>query len=247
MDIILFLLSCLICYMISSAIHELGHIITGLFQNFKFYLFVVGPLGIRRDSDDKIKIYFEKNLSLWGGIGATVPQNDHKNNFKRFGRVLLGGPITSIIMGILFLPIGIFTDSTFLLLIGAMTFGMGIACLIPARNGAFYTDGGRWLRMHKNEETRNVEMAIWNLTQNLIIYNGYAQLDLIEILVLVENHDIRTRYLGHYYAYHYYLTLQDIENATVHKKLIEELKSKVPKQMVNLFQLNQSAIENSTV
>lgn len=233
-----FILYAILSFILSSSIHELGHIITGLTQGFKFYLFVAGPFGFKRNDKDKIVFYIEKDISLWGGLGATIPQNDDINNFKKFARVLLGGPITSIVVGIICLPIAIITKGLFLMLLGGMAISMGIACLIPARNGAFYTDGGRWLRMHKNESTRNVELAIWNLTQSAIINGNHKKLNYDEIKLLINDVDARTQYLGHFYAYYLYKDNNDLESCEKEKAELENLKTKVPKQVVSMFKTN---------
>ena len=235
MEILIKVLSAIICFMISSTVHELGHIMVGLKEGFKFYLLIVGPFGLKRNENDKIIFYIEKDISLWGGLGATVPTNDNNDNYKKFGRVLLGGPITSLIFGAIWLPLGIITKNTFLLLLGAMPLSMGVACLIPLRNGAFYTDGGRWLRMHKNGKTKAVEMAIWNLTEKAIIQGNYAKANFDKIMILINDEDIRTKYLGHYYAYCFYKDNKDTFNIENEKAELERLKGKVPKQMATMF------------
>jgi len=234
-EILLLILYVIVGFIISSSVHELGHILVGLTQGFKFYLFIVGPFGINRKENDKITFYIEKNASLWGGLGATIPVNEDSNNFKKFGRVLLGGPISSLIFGALCLVLGLNIDNKFLGLTGAMALGMGVACLIPARNGAFYTDGGRWLRMHKKPETKVVEIAIWNITQSSIIKGNYFDANIEDIEVLIKDKDLRTKYLGHYYAYYYYKDHNDFNRSEKEKSEIEGLKHKVPKQMVSMF------------
>lgn len=233
----LFILCAILSFIVSSAVHELGHILIGLKEGFKFYLLIAGPFGLKRNDKDKIVFYIEKNISLWGGLSVTIPENENENNFKKFGHVLLGGPVTSLIFGTVWLIIAIITKNIFLLLFGAMPISMGIACLIPARTGVFYTDGGRWLRMHKNENTRAVEIAIWNLTQNYIIQGNYKKANYDQIMILINDKDVRTKYLGHYYAYNFYKDNNDIPNIDKEKSELESLKGKVPKQMVSMFDI----------
>jgi len=234
-EILLFVVYAIVGFIISSSVHELGHILVGQIQGFKFYLFIVGPFGFKRNENDKITFFIEKDISLWGGLGATIPVNEDSNNFKKFGRVLLGGPISSMIFGMVCLVWGLNIDNKFLVLTGAMALGMGTACLIPARNGAFYTDGGRWLRMHKDPETKAVEIAIWNITQSSIIRGNYLDVNIEDIEILIKNKDIRTKYLGHYYAYYYYKDINDLSGAEREKSIIESLKNKLPKQMITMF------------
>ena len=46
-------------------VHELGHLIAGLVQGFRFELFVVGPLGIRREEEKTLK---EQNVEAQEAI-----------------------------------------------------------------------------------------------------------------------------------------------------------------------------------
>ncbi|MGE5652744.1 MAG: hypothetical protein ACM3ZQ_00565 [Bacillota bacterium] len=241
MDIINFILTSVLCFIISSTVHELGHLLMGLAQGFRFYLLIVGPFGLKRDEDDKVVLYLEKNLSLWGGIGATVPQRDDSGNFRRFGRVLLAGPIASLLFGVFWLPFGIRTDNVFFWLLGAMPLAMGAACLIPSRNGAFYSDGGRWLRM-RNESTRAQEVAIWSINQSAILHGGYAKVDLVQIGVLINDSDQRTAYLGHYYAYCHYRDISDTNRMEIECAELARLKTSVPKQMAVMFNTDKATI-----
>ncbi len=227
--------------MISSAVHELGHILMGLREGFKFHLFVAGPFGLKRDENDKIVFYLEKDLSLWGGIGATVPTDAHEDNYKKFGRVLLAGPLASLVFGAFWLPLGIINNNMFMVLLGAMPISMGVISLIPLRNGAFYTDGGRWLRMHKNEKTKAVEVALWNLTQEAIVQGTYANANLDDVLILKNDDDVRTKYVGHYYAYSHYRDNRDTANLAKEKAALENLQGQVPKQMVSMFRFDQGS------
>ena len=238
MDVLIFIIFAIISFILASATHELGHVLTGLMVGFKFHLFVAGPLGVKRDENDRVVIYIEKDISLWGGIAATLPKEAEQGNYKRFGRVLLGGPLASIVFGMVSLIPGVLIDQIFLILFGAMSIGIGTVSLIPMRNGAFYTDGGRWLRMHKNESTKAVEMAIWNLTQNAVIQGNYINANLDEILILKNDRDARTQYLGHYFAYQFYKDNQDSENLEREKGALVGLRGKVPKQMVSMFKVD---------
>jgi hypothetical protein len=238
-DILVFLVSFLVCFIISSLVHEMGHILTGLLQGFKFHVLVAGPLGLKRDQNDRIVLYLEKDASLWGGLGATIPTTEHEDNYKKFGRILLGGPVASIIFGAIWLPLGIIQENVFFLLLGAMPMSMGIVSLIPMRNGAFYTDGGRWLRMYKNEKTKAVEVAVWNLTQQAIIQGSFEKANRNAIMILINDEDIRTKYIGHYYAFCHYRDTKDVQNMEQEKAELEKLKGKVPNQMVSMFDVDQ--------
>ena len=63
-------------YFMSTIIHELGHVVCGLINRWKFYMLVVGPFKLYREDNDLnkgIKFGIEKNPALWGGCGGTFP------------------------------------------------------------------------------------------------------------------------------------------------------------------------------
>lgn len=49
MLIIKLILTFIVGYFIAGIVHELGHVIVGLIQGFRFYMLVVGPIGIVKD------------------------------------------------------------------------------------------------------------------------------------------------------------------------------------------------------
>lgn len=237
MELLILVLLAIVSFLVASAVHELGHVLVGLIAGFKFYLFVAGPLGLKRNEDDRVVFYIEKDHSLWGGISATLPTGEEQENYQKFGWVLLGGPLASIVTGSIGLLAGNVGEVNFLLLFGLMSLGMGIVSLIPMRNGAFFTDGGRWLRMHKNEETKAVEIAIWNITQTSIVSGGFASVKLDDIALLQQDRDVRMQFVGHYFAYHFFKDHQDFDQAEAQKTILCGLKDQVPKQMVTLFKV----------
>jgi hypothetical protein len=220
-------------------VHEIGHVLIGLKEGFDFALFVVGPFGLKKNEAGKIVFYIEKDPSLWGGVAATVPKDKNENNYKKFGRVLLAGPIASFLFGALCLPFGIMTDNMFLSLLGYMPLAMGLVTILPLRNGAFYSDGGRWLRMNKWESTRAVEMATWNIIQETFVNKKLSDSNLNDIKVLTSDDDYRTQYVGHYFAHTYYKEVNDKVKMKETVNTMDGLKGKVSKQMVTLYGVNK--------
>jgi len=234
-EILLLILLCIPCYVIAASFHELGHVIAGLLSGFRFYLLVVGPIGLKRNSDNKISFYIEKNTALWGGISGTLPQDNNDKNYDAFAKVLLAGPISSIVFSVIFIPIGLSTGYRFFILVGAMALGMGVMCLIPMRSGCFYSDGGRWLRIHRKGQDGLVEMAIWNITQTWVINNNFLGINLKDTEVLKNDKDLRFQYLGCYYNYNYYKENNDFLSAEKEKDLIKELLGKIPNSFAKMY------------
>lgn len=171
------------------AIHELGHLIVGLINGFRFELFVVGPLGIKRENN-KVKIYLNKNIGYYGGIAATSPIDEDKNNAKKFAQVLLAGPIASFIFALIcFLivsligkPLGIIFYAG-----GAISIAIFLATTIPSRTGMFFTDRKRYQRLVNPGKDQQVELAILNLMGRYSKDNSYKNVDKNDINVLVSD------------------------------------------------------------
>lgn len=81
MEIIIYIVGALICYLVSTMIHEMGHVACGLLHHWKLYMLVVGPVKLYRETmDSKLKIGIEKNPILWCGVGGTLPQKESEEN-----------------------------------------------------------------------------------------------------------------------------------------------------------------------
>ena len=124
-------------------VHELGHLITGILQGFRFELFVVGPLGIKRENN-KTKVYLNKNLAHYGGLASNVPVNDHPENSRKLAFICLAGPVASIllaaILGILHFPFDF--QFSHILLIGALaSAGIFLVTTIPGKQGCSLPTG----------------------------------------------------------------------------------------------------------
>lgn len=150
MEIIILFVSVIVCYLVSAMIHEMGHVVCGLFHHWKLYMLVVGPIKFYRESmDSKLKIGIEKNPILWAGVGGTLPQKESDENVKVWGKILLAGPLTSILFGILMLPVVIIIKNVIVLMLCLMPIAMGVMCIIPMKmkTGILYNDGTRYKRL----------------------------------------------------------------------------------------------------
>jgi len=234
MEVAIYILIAILCYLISGLVHELGHVIVGLANGWKFYLLVIGPLGIKTDDKGKIKVYFEKQMVMWGGVGGTLPQNTNVDNIKIWSNVLLGGPLASIVMGVVFLPLGIITKNIVLLLLGAMPLGMGIMCALPLpiKTGILFTDGGRWSRLHKGGQEADEEIALFKLTENEFIGGDFLNNDLKSIESLIKSKEMNIQYYGYYYEYHYYKSRNNEENMELAVRNMEKIRIKVSSLIV---------------
>ena len=225
-------------YFMSTIIHELGHVVCGLINRWKFYMLVVGPFKLYREDNDLnkgIKFGIEKNPALWGGCGGTFPARVDENITKVFARILIAGPAASILLGIISIVLFIFTGSDLVAMIGMIAFGEGIACALPMniKTGILYNDGTRFKRIIKGGKEAEEERAIITLVINEALYgeDNIYQKELID--VLTDSDDASFRYYGYYYLYQLALS----EGNEIEKKKIrqeaEKIKDRVSKYVVS--------------
>lgn len=107
---------------------------------------------------------------MWGGVGGTIPPKADENNIYVYGKILLAGPLFSVICGVFSIILFLLYQHVFFLIWGLMCFGMGFMCLIPIklRTGIYYNDGTRFLRIKRNGQTKYEETEIWNVIEKYI-------------------------------------------------------------------------------
>ena len=227
-------------------IHELGHLITGILQGFKFVSITAGPFGICKNDKNKLEFYFVKNLSLLGSA-LTVPIHQNEDNAKKFARVILGGPLASLLIGgisySLFMILSPLWYSELMGMFGGFSILLGIMSLAPMRFGAFYTDGARWFRL-KQKKTKPIEVATLNLAAALLGNDkNVARVNPDDFNFLIHSDDLVARVNGHYYRCLYYRDGGDDGDYQKAKKEFNELNVLWSIKKVYLDELNQSIKE----
>jgi len=219
-------------YWISAVVHELGHAVVGLVNGWIFDMLVVGPIGVRR-KEGKLSIYFEKNIVLWGGVVGVFPTKNDVDNTKILSRFLLGGPVASILMGIVFLMICFIHFNYFLLLLGLMPISMGIVCLLPLKTGISYTDGKRWRRLHNGGKDEAEEIAIFRMAVFDQLGNDEALWQKSDFEALLDADFPIYRYYGYYYLYRYYAIRDEVENKLKTFDILNDMKKDVSKSIID--------------
>jgi hypothetical protein len=192
--------------LLALAVHELGHLLTGLAQGFRFQLFVVGPLGIRRDNN-KIKVYLNKNIGMMGGIAATVPVIAQEDNKKKFARLILAGPMASLIFGLLAIaiaPFGSILWSWFFFLTGACSLGLVAATTLPKKSGVYFTDRARYQRLTGKGKAAESELALLNIIAQSMTDNHHKNISVEKALLLQQDDEPLMKFWGYYYAHQFY-------------------------------------------
>lgn len=179
-------------------VHELGHLITGLINGFRFELFVIGPLGIKRENE-KVKIYLNKNLGYYGGVAATSPIDYDEDSAKKFAKVLLAGPIASVLFAIVCYIIAYLAGKPFGIIFftgGAISIAIFLATTVPSKTGMFFTDRKRYQRLVNPGNDQLVELAILKIMGMFSKDNSYKNIDRNDINVLVSDELPFYKYFG---------------------------------------------------
>lgn len=150
------------------ASHELGHLTAGLLVGFDFSLFIIGPLLIDRAPSGSLRLGWNGTLAFAGGMAATFPKDSHRLR-ARFGAVVAGGPIASLLLAIaaaatlIVVPPSyplVRIEISWLRLLSALVF---VGTSIPIPNGAFVSDGLRFLRITHGGPHGDRELALITL------------------------------------------------------------------------------------
>lgn len=179
-------------------IHELGHVIMGLLQGFRFELLVVGLLGIKRE-EEKIKIYLNKNFGYYGGLGLTVPKYDSSDNLRKFANVILAGPIASIVFAVICFFVVNYLANPYGVIVfaaGLASFGIFLATTIPSRSGMFYTDRKRYQRLMTAGKDQEVELAMLTILGSYMKNQSYKNIKKEVFDILITDNDLFVKHYG---------------------------------------------------
>ena len=193
-----------VAYFISTIIHELGHVVCGLMNKWKFLLFVVGPFKLyREDLNSKIRFGIEKDVTLWGGCGGTLPDQKAEGNIDVFAKVLLAGPVASFIFGIIILSIFAFVKADLFFVIGLVAIAEGVVCILPMniKTGILYNDGTRFRRITKHGSEREEERALLEIIIKGMTEGEDALYDEESLNILRSSSDTDYKYYGLFYDY----------------------------------------------
>jgi hypothetical protein len=218
------------------AVHELGHLVTGLINGFRFDFYVVGPLGIKRENN-KVKIYLNKNLGYYGGVAATSPIDDNKDNPKKFAKVLLAGPIASVVFAIVCFVIAYFAGKPFGIIFytgAVISIAIFFATTIPSRTGLFFTDRKRYQRLVTPGKDQKVELAMINIMGKFTKDNSYKNIDKDDLNVLVTDELPFVKFYGLFNLICFHLENDGVVDEDISREY-ENLSKKMSKNLVIAF------------
>lgn len=197
-------------------VHEVGHVLAGLWVGFEFRMITVGPFMLQKEGN-KTRFRWNTRLNAAGGLALCLPKTEQnlKNNFIKF---VAGGPIASLLFALLCLAI-YYNGQTrsaqnFWLLSGTMSTMIFFTTIIPMRSKGFFSDGARILNLMKGGEDATIDLVI--LTTTIASSSGIRPRDLnvapIQQILNSEYPHPFIPYL-HIYMYNHWLDQQKSDKA----------------------------------
>ncbi|MTI49768.1 MAG: M50 family metallopeptidase [Firmicutes bacterium] len=148
LDVIVFFL----IFLLAVFLHELGHIIGGRLGNMRFNNMFVGPFQFCFDNKFRIKLNLNNFYYFFGVCTNLDALDDYENLIERYFKALVGGPIMSLIVGIIGLIVYLFFKETIILLIALVSLAIGIATC--------FSDLKKAIEMKKNSDVGRVSLVM---------------------------------------------------------------------------------------
>lgn len=224
------------------AFHELAHLVTGLAQGFRFHLYVAGFLGVRRDAGtDRIRWYFNTDPQLFGGVAATMPQAQTPDLTRRFARLVIAGPLGSLLLAVIgglagwglisAESVGLRVLAVFFFVSAATSLLLFLATTVPNRTGMFFTDRARYFRLISGGEAAETERAMLELIAFVQAGKPLEQLDMTKVDIVRQDKDYAL--FAELYAYFHFLATGQTAEAITSAERLKNL----PDEMPAAFQL----------
>jgi hypothetical protein len=197
----------LLALLTALAVHELGHLVAGLLGGFRFELFVVGPLGVKR-TPAGIRVFLNRDVGLMGGVAATVPVAQDPGNRRKFAWVLLSGPLASLLLSLV--AAVLFTASTsgaarsYWLVTAFGSAAVLLATTLPRKSGLFFTDRARFQRLMGKGPAADTEAALLSILTRQAMDGSVKNIPLDQARLLQTDADATMRFWGCYFAYAYF-------------------------------------------
>ncbi len=80
---------------LTTAVHELGHLVAGKLAGLRFHLLIIGPLRVTRENG-KLRFGLHKTAAVFNGITGCTPDDAH-NLSRRLLVFTIGGPLASLL------------------------------------------------------------------------------------------------------------------------------------------------------
>lgn len=122
-------------FLLSITIHELGHVLLGLYVGHRFLYFTSGPLTLEK-SANKIRLVPNTSWIAFGGTSMMLPSSFEKE--KMIQKEILyafGGPAFSLLAAVVSYILYLSTDYSFFSFFAVMNLGLFLITIFPTAAG----------------------------------------------------------------------------------------------------------------
>lgn len=128
-------------------IHELGHVLFGIWSGYRFNYLTVGPLTI--ENTEQLRIKANDSWLLVGGVASCSPVSSNLKSISQQHKLFVaGGPIFSFVLALFSLIVGITMDLKFITYLGIFNLLIFLVTILPYQ-GAIKSDGRVLLELSK--------------------------------------------------------------------------------------------------
>lgn len=195
-------------WLLAVLLHELGHTQMGRWQGFRFQWLTVGPFKWKKESG-QLRFCWNTNLSMAGGMVLSVPIDD-RNLRRRVMAFAAGGPVASLVWGVLvlysfvLLPSSV-RDQPFGLSLGLSGFAsllIAVLTLVPMRFRGSANDGARLLTLWRGGPASQLETTMFLVVGRSVGGVRPRELPLMELKAATELPDsLFNKVYLYYYLY----------------------------------------------
>jgi len=204
-------------------------------------MYIAGFLGIKREKD-RIKVYFNKELYYFGGVAVTLPTKKYPDIKQRFARIVIAGPLTSLVSGLLFMFLFAFTNSvfgSFWVLCSVFSFAIFLGTTLPAKTGVFFSDRKRYQRLMDNGHTGDVELALLETINQYTTDNNFKNISADKLAIIRTDNDKFIRFWAEFYEFQYHNERQEAELSESARIRMYAYKSYMPKNIWKSLNIDQ--------
>ncbi|MEJ2748103.1 MAG: hypothetical protein P8183_09380, partial [Anaerolineae bacterium] len=89
----------ILIFLLTTAVHELGHLLAGKLVGLRLHLLIIGPLRVVRENG-RLRVSLQKSVAIFNGMTKSLPE-DARNLPHRLLAYTLGGPLASLLQAVL--------------------------------------------------------------------------------------------------------------------------------------------------
>lgn len=252
-----FLVVYLLSFILAVALHEIGHVVAGNLAGMRFVFMMVWPVQIRRRGHKGIIIrpMFNAGVGL-GGLAGMVPRSGQDMR-KAYLWMLRGGPLTSLISGIIGILVGLLTGFSTTIAgaifwqIGIINFLLFLLTIVPKQAAGYLSDGAA-IGLLKKEGSAEVSIytSLLQLSSEMASGKLPSEFHKESLKTLLEiDPSSPFYYRGQYFGVQTALERGDLSAAREHMENINQLFSKLPILVQNNYRVIDamiSALEGQT-